>query len=99
MYTLWFINLYSQPGFNTEESLYMLQLVLSPVPEAESVEGLFDVLIGLCASSGADAEYFAVRDILLQLSLAKEHSAFIPLYPGTRQQEVGSVAPTLQQCG
>lgn len=70
---------------------------LSLITEAESVEGLFDVLIGLW-STGADTENLAERDILLQLSLAEDHSAFCSLRPRACQQDVGSMTPTLQQC-
>lgn len=76
----------------------MLQLVLSLIAEAESVEGFFDVLIGLW-SAGADTEDIAGRDVLLQLSLAEDNRAFSSFRPvrWTCQQEVGSVTSTLQQ--
>lgn len=76
----------------------MLQLVLSLIAEAESVEGFFDVLIGLW-SAGADTEDIAGRDVLLQLSLAEDNRAFSSFCPvrWTCQQEVGSVTSTLQQ--
>ena len=83
--------------FNTEEKLDILKLVLSPIAEAETIEGLFDVLVALGASSGGDAEDFAVGDVVFQLPLAEDHGAFGLL--GARQQDVGGVASTLQQSG
>ena len=74
----------------------MLQLVLSLIAEAESVEGLFDVFIGLWYA--ADTEDVAGRNILLQLSFSEDHRAFSSFRPRTCQQEVGSMTPTLQQC-
>lgn len=50
VHTLVFKSPYSQlcrNGFNTEDVLYILQWVLSPFAEAETIEGLFDVLIAL----------------------------------------------------
>lgn len=73
------------------------QLVLSLITETESVEGLFDVFIGLW-STGADTENLAQRDIVLQLSLAEDYNAFSSLCPRTCQQDVGSMTSSLQQC-
>lgn len=70
-------------------------VVPSPVAEAESVEGLFYVLVGHGALVRADAENVAVRDIVLQLSLTQNHSAFSSLRPRTCEHDVGSMAPSL----
>lgn len=89
-----------QPRHNNSEGVVrLLRLVLSPVAEAETVEGLLDVLIGLRPLSCADTEDSAVRNLLLQLSLAEDHSALVSGSPRTRQLDVGSVAPALQQRG
>lgn len=103
MYTLWFLShntvSCAKNGLNTEDILYILKLVLSPIAEAETIEGLFDVVIGLWTSAGANTEHFAVRDVLFQLSLAEDHIAFGSLPLRTCQQDVGSMASTLQQSG
>lgn len=83
-----------QNCFNTK-----VHMVLSPIAEAETVEGLFDVLVGLGTFTRADTEDVALRDVLLQLSLAEDHSAFGSLRPRTCQQDVGCMASTLQQRG
>lgn len=69
------------------------------ITEAQPVEGLLDVLGGLRTFSRSDGEHFALRDILLQLPLAEENCAVGSLRPRTHQQDVGSVASTLQQRG
>lgn len=77
----------------------LLRLVLLPVAEAETVEGLLDVLDVLGTLHCADTEDSAVRNLLLQLSLAEDHSALVSCSHRTRQLDVGSVAPALQQRG
>lgn len=47
MYTLWFFLEFRQNGSNTEDVPCMLELVRSPITEAEAAEGLFDDLVGL----------------------------------------------------
>lgn len=74
-------------------------LVLRSVAEAETIEGLFDNVNGLWTFNGADVADFAVGDILLQLPFAEDDSALGLLSVGTRQQDIGSMASPLQQCG
>lgn len=82
----------------TEDILHRLQPAFSPIAKAESVEGLFNVLVGFC-SPVAKMEYFAVGNVLLQLALAENHGAFGSLLLRAYQQDVGSMAPTLHQRG
>lgn len=77
----------------------MLELLLSPFTEAQTVEGLFNVPTGLWPSTCAKSEHVAVGDVLLQLSLAEDHGAFGSLCLGASQQDIGSMASTLQQRG
>lgn len=84
---------------NSEGVVRLLRLVLSPVAEAETVEGLLDAFVGLGTLSCANTEDSAVRNLLLQLSLAEDHSTLGSRSPRTRQLDVGSVAPVLQQRG
>lgn len=66
------------------------------ITEAQTVEGLFNVLAGLRTSARSDTEHVTLRDILLQLPFAEENSAVSSLRPRTHQQDVGSVASTLK---
>lgn len=74
-------------------------LIVYSVAEAETIEGLFDDIVGLWTSISADAADFTVSDVLLELCLAEDHSAMDSLSCRTRQQDIGSMASTLQQCG
>lgn len=69
------------------------------ITEAETVEGLFNILVGLGTSAWTDAEYITLRDVLLHLPFADDNGAFGSLVPGTRQQDVRCMAPALQQRG
>lgn len=69
------------------------------VAKAETTEGLFDGIVGLWTAIRADAADLTERDVLLELSLAEDHSASDSLSRRTRQQDVGSMASTLQQGG
>lgn len=50
-------------------------LIVYSFAEAETTEGLFDDIIGLWTSISADAADLTVRDVLLELSFAEDHSA------------------------
>lgn len=79
--------------------MWWMLLMLRSVAEAEPIEGLFDNIIGLWTSSGADVADFTVRDVLLELPFAEDDSALSLLSDRTRQQDIGSMASPLQQCG
>lgn len=74
-------------------------LMLRSVAEAETIEGLFDNVNGLWTFNGADVADFTVGDILLELPFAEDDSALGLLGVRTRQQDIGSMASPLQQCG
>lgn len=77
----------------------MLELLLSPFAEAQTVEGLFNVVTGLWLSTFAKLEHVAVGNVLLQLSLAEDHGALSSLCLGASQQDIGSMTSTFQQRG
>lgn len=62
----------------------MLHIAYS-VAEAETMEGLFDDIVGLWTSISANAADFTVRHVLLELSFAEDHSALDSLSCRTRQ--------------
>lgn len=81
-FPLWFSGF--RYNINTKDEGKMLLIVYS-VAEAETTEGLFDDIVGLWASVSADAADFTVRDVLLELCFAEDHSALDFLRCRTRQ--------------
>lgn len=73
----------------------MLIMVYS-VTEAETIEGLFDIVDLWIFISAAD---FAARDVLLELCFAEDHSVLALPSLRTRQQDIGSMASMFQQRG
>lgn len=71
----------------------------SSVAKAETIEGLFDGILSLWTAVSADAADITARDLLLELPLAENHTALDPLSCRTSQEDVGSMASTLQQRG
>lgn len=71
--------------------------VRSLTAEAESIEGLFDDLVGFV--DGADSEYVRWGDVLLQLAFSEDDSPIGSLHLRPRQQDVGSMASKFQESG
>lgn len=72
-------------------------LIVYSVAKAETIEGLFDDIFGLGTSINADGADVTVGDVLLEFSFAEDHGALHSPSCRTRQEDIGSMASTLQQ--